>query len=161
MKNQNKPCSNNNIFSKDALRSVFLAILAVALISGALSWQYNKIAKSEKKLSSLEDLIERSLAQDALDKFMVARNSGEEDQVTAFLTEKAFEQRNESPLSEGFKNYSVIKGQKTESRVADDGHAYEFTIEITEKNGMGETLERIILLKILDKYYIDSVEIAG
>lgn len=156
MKNQN----NLNILNKDALRSIVLAVLAVAAISSFLSWQYNKIAKSEEKLSSLEDLVERGLAQDALDSFMAARAEGKEEQANAFLTERAMEQKKESPLAMGFKSYSVIKGEKIDS---DEGgwKRYEFRVKIIEKNEVFENIERVILIKILDQYYIDSVEIVG
>src|SRR4030042_3568040 len=84
----------STIFDFKAWRAVILAILAVIIVSFVLSWQYKRMAaESEEKLSSLEDVVEESLVEDAVDRFMMARINKNKAQAGVYLTEKAMEQK--------------------------------------------------------------------
>ena len=153
----------NTLFNKGALRSIFFAILAVIVLSGLLSWQYNLIAKkSQEKLSSLEDLVEQSFAQDVLDKFMAARQAKNNSQASLFLTERAMAQKegNDFDLFLDFENYFISSSSKVSSDPPSETEKYQFLIKLYGKGGE-EALETITVTKILDKYYIDSVNTAG
>lgn len=149
---------------KEAWKSITLAIVFVAAASFVLSWQYNKIEnRSEEKLSSLEDIIEQGLAQDVLDKFMTARIAKNESQANIYLTERAMEEkgREEFVLIDDFESYFVVKNEKLPPLSEQEQKRYKFTVKVYENDEVGEIVETITLTKIIDKYYVDSVEVAG
>lgn len=146
---------------RDALKSIILAVVAVAAISAFLSWQYDRMEKSQEGKTSLEDLVEQSSAQKSLDKFMTARVNNDEDQATLFLTERAMAQKNAGDfnLIGNFKDYAILTGKKLP--IFDDEEKYQFAVKISGRSGMDEIIETIILVKILENYYVDSINIAG
>lgn len=149
---------SNTLFNKEAWKAIVLAILIVVLFGGILSWQYRKVTEnSEEKISSLEDVMEQSFAQNVLDKFMEARISKNEAQANIYLTEGAMEQKLQDKfvLINNFKSYQINKSEKLGE------NQYRFIVKLYGEEKMGETVEIIALIKILDKYYIDSIEIAG
>jgi len=154
MDNQN----SNTLFNKDAWKAIILAVLVVTLVGGILSWQYRRMTEeSEERISSLEDVIERGFAQNMLDKFMTARIKKNETQANIFLTERAMEQKIQGKfiLIDNFNSYIIFKSEKLEK------NKFRFIVKIYKDNIMSEIVEVIALIKILDGYYIDSVEIAG
>ena len=149
---------SNTLFNKDAWKAIIVAVLIVALAAGVLSWQYKKITeKSEEKLSSLEDVMEQLLAQGVLDQFIEARINKNENQANLYLTEQAMEQKiqGEFTLINNFKSYLIQKSEEVGE------NQYRFIVKLYEEDEMGEIIEVITLTKILDKYYIDLVELAG
>ncbi|MDI6592052.1 MAG: hypothetical protein QME61_03940 [Patescibacteria group bacterium] len=148
--------NSNILFDREAWKSVIFAILIVVLVGGILSWQYKLIEKkSEEKISSIKQTIEQNLAQNVLDKFMEARIEKNENQAIHYLTERAMEQKikGEFELINDLQSYEILKTEKLEK------NKFRFTVKIYEESGW--LVEIIILNKILDRYYIDSVQIAG
>jgi len=154
MENQN----SNSLFNKEAWKAIVLAFAIVAIAALFLSWQYNKLVEeSEEKLSSLQDIMEQGFAQDVLENFIKARVDKNESQANLYLTEVAMEQKNKDKfvLIDNFKSYFIYKSEKTE-----EGN-FRFFVKLYEENEALETVEIISVVKILENYYINSVEIAG
>lgn len=140
---------------------MILAILVVALVSFGLSWQYKRIVEeSENKMSSLEDVVEESLAKDALDKFMTARINKNENQASIYLTENAMEQKEKAEfvLVDDFRSYQIMEKKKLP--VA-DYPSFEFIVKLYGEDKIVSLIEVIILKDILDNYFVDSVKIGG
>ena len=141
---------------------MFFAILIAFLGIGILGWQYHQIEK--KRIPALEEKIERQreeiqqkAAQDVLDKFMAARISKNKARAINYFTEGAMEQKNQKEfvLIDDFTSYEILKSEKlAENR-------FQFASKIYKKEGTADFVEVIVLTEILDKYYVDSVKIAG
>ena len=143
---------------KDSSWFVLIIAFLVAFLGIAiLSWQYHKIA--EKEIFSLKQNIEQNSAEDLLEKFMAYRIEKNENQAMLYLTENAMEQKNQEKflLINNFKNFELLKTEKI------DETNYKFTVKIQAENNNYEIIEIIFITKILelDRYYIDSIEIAG
>ena len=150
-----------NIFNFKAWRAMILAILAVAVISFGLSWQYKRIVKeSEYKVSSLEDIVEESLAKDALDRFMMARINKNENQATVYFTENAMEQKENAEfiLVDDFTSYQIMEKKKLSDV---DYPSFEFVVKLYREEKVDNLVEIIVLKEILDSYFVDSVQIGG
>lgn len=127
---------------KQIIKAMAIAI-AVALAGIAiLGWQYRQL--EEQRLPAIEEKIEKNSAQDVLERFL-------ETKADSLLTERAMEQskQREVFLIENGEGYEILRFDKVS-----EGN-YRFFVKI------GDYIHVIALLKILDKYYIDSVEIAG
>ena len=151
----------STIFDFKAWRAVILAILAVIIVSFVLSWQYKRMAaESEEKLSSLEDVVEESLVEDALDRFMMARINKNEAQAGVYLTEKAMEQKEngEFVLVDDFESYQVMGKNKLQDS---QSNSFEFIVKLYSEDKVSNVVEIIVLAEIMDDYYIDSVIIGG
>ena len=133
---------------------MFLAILIAFLGIGILGWQYRKIER--ERIPALEVKMEQKSAESLLDRFMEYRIDQNEKRAAGLLTERAMEEKLQDKfvLIDNFENYEIIKSEK----LTDDD--FRFIVKILEE-GNGDFVEIIILTKILDKYYIDSVQIAG
>ena len=140
---------------KGVLKAMFLAILIAFLGIGILGWQYRKI--EGEKIPAIEEKMEQKSVESFLDRFMEYRIDKNEKRAGGFLTERAMEQKlqNKFVLIDNFENYEVTKSEK----LADNN--YRFIVKIISEEGTGDFVEVIVLTKILDKYYIDSVQIAG
>ena len=136
---------------------LIIAFLVAFLGIAVLSWQYHKIA--EKEIFSLKQSMEQNSAEDLLEKFMQYRIEKNENQAKVYLTENAVEQKNQGKflLINNFKSFEILKTEKI------SGERYRSSVKIQEENESYEIVEIIIITKILtlDKYYIDSIEIAG
>ena len=121
-----------------------------------LSTQYHKI-NNETNNVSVQEIIEQNSAKDIINEFMTARIDKNQNQAVIFFTENAMEQfvNTEFILISDFTNFEIIKTEKIENE------KYRFTIKISEQNNINETIESIIIIKILDKYYINSIQIIG
>lgn len=117
-----------------------LAISVLGIV--VLGWQYNILEK--KRLPALEEKIEQNSAQDVLERFLTTR-------ADILLTERAMEQKLQGDFwpEDNLKNYEIIKIEKSAN------NNYRFIVKV------GDLVEIITLTKILGKYYIDSVEMAG
>jgi len=140
---------------KGVLKAMFLAILIAFLGIGILGWQYRKI--EGEKIPAIEEKMEQKSVESFLDRFMEYRIDKNEKRAGGFLTERAMEQKlqNKFVLIDNFENYEITKSEK----LADNN--YRFIVKIISEEGTGDFVEVIVLTKILDKYYIDSVQIAG
>ena len=134
---------------------MFFAILIAFLGIGILGWQYRQLEK--ERIPALEEKIEKTTAQDVLDKFMQARIEKDEVKALRYLTEASMEQKlqEEFSLVDSFESYEVLKTEKLEQ------DRYRYIVKIYEEGGLSDFVEVIISIKILDRYYIDSVQIAG
>ena len=150
--------NKTTIFNLQSWKAMLVAIISVLLVVLFLSWQYKKIEEnSEDKLTSLEDVLIMGFTQEIVDDFMIARISNNENQATLFLTENAFQQMEEGAffLTGDMTSYKIIKKEKL------DEERFRFVIEIYEKDNTKGFPEIIILKKIGEEYYVDSIEIAG
>lgn len=146
---------------KGVLRAMGFAILIAFLGIGILGWQYHQLEKKkipllEEEIAKQKETMEERLAESVLEKFMLARIGRREAQALAYLTERAMEQKrgNEFSLINKFEDYEILAIEKLEE------NKFRGAVKIYEEERK-DFVEVIILIKILDKYYIDSVEIAG
>ncbi len=147
---------------KDVIKAFVIALLIVVLGEVVLAWQYHRLEKKripliEEKLEKQQQEMEQGSAQDILDRFILARVEKNEAQANLYLTEQAMEQKlkEQFTLINDFTSYEILKSEK----LTDD--KFRFIVKIYEKDEIGYTIEAIILTKILNQYYIESVEIAG
>lgn len=151
---------NQPLDKKEIMKAMIFAILIAFLGIGILGWQYHRLEKRQlplikEKIEKQKEEIERSRAQDILDKFMLARIEKNEAQATLYLTERAMEEKlnREFTLINELESYKILKGEKlAENR-------YQFLVRTYRKDG--DFVEAIILIKILDEYYVDSIRLAG
>ncbi len=145
---------DNSVDKKGVLRAMSLAIFIAFLGIGILGWQYRQLEKEQ--LPALEEKIEKRSIEDVLDKFMQMRIDKDEARALRYLTEGAVQQKDQGEfnLLESFESYEILQSEKL------DGDKYRYVVKIYEE-GIGDFIEVIDLIKILDKYYIDSVQIAG
>ena len=146
---------DKNFQLKPALISIIISLIAVGLVAFVFGFLYHKFEK--EKLPQIEEKMEENMAENLLDKFMRARISGDKEAVKIYLTERAMEEvlKNKFELGDNFKNYWVLNKKKLEKG------KYLFLVEIQRNNNLEKIIEAIKIIKILDKYYIDSVELAG
>lgn len=138
----------NSLDKKGILKVMTFAILIALLGIGILGWQYHQLEK--KRIPKLEEKIEQVAAEDILERFMATR-------AESLLTERAMEQKKQAKFVSvnDFESYEILKTEKLEE------DKYRFIVKLYREEGIGEIVEVIILIKILDRYYIDSVQIAG
>ena len=137
---------------------MIFAFLVAFLGIGILSWQYHKMAeKTEGEIHSIKEVVEQRLAEDVLDKFMKARLEKKEEQAKTYFTENTMEQysQGEFTLINNFVSFEILKTEKLEDE------KFRFIIEIQEENKINELIEAVTIIKILDRYYVNSVEFPG
>ncbi len=141
---------------------MFVALVITLAGLAVLGWQYRQI--ENKRLPALEEELEQQRtamekrdAQDILERFMASRIRGDEIQATLYLTERAVEQKETSSFE--LTDNSYVGFNVLESQALSEGE-FRFTVSVY-KEGVGEIVEIIIMEKILDAYYVDSVERAG
>ena len=133
---------------------LIISFLVMILIIQILSWQYHRIAKEE--ISLLEIKVEKAIAGETLKDFMEARITKNKSQATILLTERAMEQvsRGEIELMDNFQSFEILET----TQLGENG--FNFLVKIQFQNGT-EMTELIKTTKILDKYYIDSIQLPG
>ena len=129
----------------------FLVMISVIQILG---WQYNRIAKEE--ISSLEMKIEKNAAWAVVKDFLEARVAKNEDQARVLLTERAMETifGGEVELIDDLRSFEIMESNLTGE------NEFGFLVKVRHQNGT-EAIELIKVTKILERYYIDSVELPG
>lgn len=164
---------NSNQFSKGKISIwtviILIGVLVVISAEGVLVYQLLQLAK--KEMPALKEATEQQAAQYeqqtaqyALDKFLEARIAEQEDQALIYLTENAMEQysQNEFDLINNFKSFETLKSENFEEIYpASLITGFRFIVRIQQEDELGEIVEAIGIIKISDKYYVDSVEIAG
>jgi len=133
---------------------LIISFLVMILIIQILSWQYHRIAKEE--ISLLEIKVEKAIAGETLKDFMEARITKNKSQATILLTERAMEQvsKGEIELIDDFQSFEILET----TQLGENG--FNFLVKIQFQNGT-EMIELIKTTKILDKYYIDSIQLPG
>lgn len=136
---------------------ILIAVLAVALAEGILMSQILKITREE--VPALKQANEEQASRYVLDKFLEARIANQRDQALIYLTERAMEQysRGEFDLIKDFRSFEVTSSEKL--KTGDGG--FRFLVKLNPANGITSSLEAITVIKILDSYYVDSIELAG
>jgi len=129
-----------------------ISFLMVLLAAQILNWSYEKIEGG--KVAVLEERIEEIQAKDLIKDFVRARIEKNEKQAALYLTERAMEQKIQGSFSliDDFVSFEILRSEK----IVDD---FQFLVKLHLEREF--LVERIKAVKILDKYYIDSVEIAG
>jgi len=133
---------------------LIISFLVMILIIQILSWQYHRIAKEE--ISLLEIKVEKAIAGETLKDFMEARITKNKSQATILLTERAMEQvsRGEIELMDNFQSFEILETTQLGE------NEFNFLVKIQFQNGT-EMTELIKTTKILDKYYVDSIQLPG
>ncbi|MBI4138369.1 MAG: hypothetical protein HY482_02105 [Candidatus Wildermuthbacteria bacterium] len=149
-------------FSKDAFRGVALAIIAVVIGQVVLAWQYyrleeKRLPKIEQELKEQARHLEKESARKAVTSFLDAWIQDNAALATRFLTENAVFQQEQGAFSLGteLSSYKVLSLD-----LAGQGE-FRAQIELYEQEGLPPQTQVLRVLKILDLYYIDSVEMAG
>jgi len=145
----------SQVDKKGIIKALFFALAIAFLGIGILGWQYRQI--ESEKIPALEEKIEKRSVEDVLDKFMRARINQDEAMAQRYLTEGSMEQKEQEEflLIDKFESYEILKTEKLNQ------DNYRYIIKIYEEDGFNDFIEVIGLIKILDRYYIDSVQIAG
>ena len=141
-----------------AWKAIGIAITILLLGQAVLTWQYYRLQEKqlpriEEELEAQRQEIELTKADKVLSVFMDIRSGGSEEQVRRYLTERAVEQ--EIPSIGLFDSYRIVQTDTLE------GDSFRFQVEIQKDDGFVVQLELIIVTKILNTYYIDSVVLAG
>jgi len=133
---------------------LIISFLVMILIIQILSWQYHRIAKEE--ISLLEIKVEKAIAGETLKDFMEARITKNKSQATILLTERAMEQvsKGEIELIDDFQSFEILETTQLGE------NEFNFLVKIQFQNGT-EMIELIKTTKILDKYYVDSIQLPG
>jgi len=133
---------------------LIITFLMMILVIQILSWQYNRFAREE--ISSLEMRTEKNMAQVVLRDFLNARIAKNESQAKILLTERAMEgvSKEGVELINDLKSFESLKGESV-------GESdFSFLVKIYHQNGT-ESIELIRVTKILERYYIDSIQLPG
>lgn len=147
--------------NKEAWKGVAIAIIAVVIGQLVLSWQYYRLEEKrlpliERQLLEQREEIERQSAKTTIISFLNALEQGNSKRALRFLTENAVvqEQQGTFSLKERIEGYTILK--------LDQVGANEFRAHVeVEGEALLPQVRLLRVLKILDTYYIDSVEIAG
>ena len=134
---------------------ILVSVSAVVLAEGILIFKFWQIA--EQEIPNIKETTEQQTARYVFDKFMEARIAGQKDQAMTYFTENAMEQHlnQEFDLTNDFKSFELLKSEKLEET------GYRFIVKIQEQNDINDFIEAITVIKILDRYFINSVEMPG
>jgi ABC-type phosphate transport system auxiliary subunit len=145
---------------KGTFKAMLFAVLICLAGLAILGWQYHQIENKripliEEEIGKQKEEIQQRAARNLLDKFMLARLEKNEAQASLYLTEGAMEQklRGEFGLLEDFESYEVLNAERLQQ------DKYRFTVKLY--NQRGDFIEAITLIKILDRYYVEAVQLAG
>lgn len=153
---------NPSIFNKDAWKAVVGAIVLLVIGQAILLWQYNRLEGErlvgiEEQLAEQQQVIEKSAAQDVLEKFLAARLAQDETKASRYVTERAMQQKVDGDfvLIGEYEDYEIVSTQELQEDV------FQYQVEMTVQDGLPPQIEIIKVIKILESYYIDSVTLAG
>ena len=149
-------------FNKGAWKGVVIAVIAVAASQFVLPWQYYRLEEKrlpviEQQLAEQRQEMERQAAKEAVVLFLDAWKEGDAVLAQRYLTENAVlqEQGGMFSLQQGFSDYAIVKIEKLEKG------GFRAQVEKQTEQGLPKQVEVLLVRKILDAYYVDSVEIAG
>ena len=142
---------------------MILAIAISLLAIGILGWQYRQLEKQripnlQAEIDKQRAEIGQKSAEIVLAKFMSARIKGDRAQTSRYLTENVVSQveAGEFNLTNRVENYEVLNSQN----LGEDRFRFAAKVYYRE-GGVGDLVELITLVKILDSYYVDFLEFAG
>jgi hypothetical protein len=150
-----------NFDKNGTVKAMSIALIITLAGLAVLGWQYRQL--EEKRLPALEEElerqkveIERTAAQESLKSFMAARKEGQQQQAMLYLTENAAEavMNDQFDLMNDYEGFLIISSQDMKN------NTFRFAVEIHFADST-ELVEVITLIKALDNYYVDSVELAG
>lgn len=149
-------------FNKQAWKGVVIAIIAVVVGQLALAWQYYRLEEKrlpliEQQLSEQREELERNGARETLTLFLDALQQGQGDAARKFLTENAVLQEEQEvfSLEQEIQSYKLAGLEKMGTG------EFRAHVEIERAEQPFPQLEIFRLLKLLDSYFIDSIETAG
>lgn len=148
-------------FDKSAWKGVAIAIVAVVAGQLVLAWQYYRLEEKrlpliEQQLAEQKEEIERQSAKTTITSFLNALEEGNSKLALRFLTENAVVQEEQGvfSLKERILGYEIVKLEQV--------GANEFRAQVKiEEQALPPQVQLLRVLKVLDTYYIDSLEIAG
>jgi len=140
-------------------RAILIAIILLIAGELLLAWQYNRlesgrIADIEEKIEEQQKTIEVQAARGTLRDFLDARVAGDENRIGSYVTEQSMQLRNEGQ----FELFEVLSYEIVQSDKLGDT-SFRFQVKISRDRL--QQIELIDVTKILDQYYINSVELAG
>ena len=146
---------------------ILVAVSAVVLAEGILIFKFWQVA--EQEIPNIKETTEQQTARYVFDKFMEARMANQKDQAITYFTENAMQQHinNEFVLVNDFKSFKLLKSEKLEEMEKYPGAdqsgfaGYRFIVEIYEQNDINDFIEAITIIKISDRYFVNSVEFPG
>jgi hypothetical protein len=147
------------VIQSHALRAIALAL--VLLVGGEflLAWQYQRLAgervqELEARVEEQGQVIEERAAQDALEGFLDARVRVDERKITRYITEEAMLQRTQGLFElYGVQDYEIKKRDQTAEGI--------FRFQVSIIRDRAQEVEFVEVKKLLNQYYINSVELAG
>jgi len=148
-------------FNKEAWKGIAIAIVAVVIGQLVLAWQYYRLEEKrlpliEQQLAEQQKEIERQSAKKTIISFLDALEEGNSKLALRFLTENAVVQEEQGAFSlqERILGYKIIKLEQV--------GASEFRAQVEiEDEALFPQVQLLRIIKVLDTYYIDSLEIAG
>ena len=151
----------SRFLDKKAWKGVAIAIIAVVIGQLVLSWQYYRLEEKrlpliERQLAEQREEIERQSAKTTIVSFLNALEQGNSKLALRFLTENAVVQEEEGifSLTERIFGHRIIQ--------LDQVSVGEFRAQVEiENEALLPQIRLMRILKILDTYYIDSINIAG
>ena len=149
-------------FNKSVWKGVGIAIIAVVIGQMVLAWQYYRLEEKrlpliEQQLAEQREELDRQGARTAVVSFLDAWQQGNNELAIRFLTENTVLQEEQGvfSLEERFVSYQIVKLERT------GPGEFRAQVEKQQTEGLPAQTEILRVVKILDSYYIDSVEIAG
>jgi hypothetical protein len=149
----------NQLYKGSPIQAVGLAVVLLVVGELLLVWQYNNfkerhIAEVEEKLQEQEQLFEEREARDALEGFFEARLDQDEKRFVRYVTEETMLQRDRGVFEPyGVENYKINSKEQVANGL------FLFQIAVTQDRL--EHIEFVEVRKILEQYYVNSVELAG
>jgi len=149
----------DRIVQNSAWRVILLAVVLLVVGELLLAWQYNRlesgrIADIEERIEEQQQTIEVQAARELLRNFLDARIAEDETRIGRYVTEQAMHQRSQGEFELfGVQNYEIIKSDKLEDT------SFRFQVRISRERL--EQIEIIQVMKILEDYYINTVQLAG
>ena len=149
----------DRLLQKSPWRAVLLAIGLLVIGELLLAWQYRNLEEGrlsdiEQKLEEQEKTIEQRAAVDALEEFLEARVTQDERKIVRYVTEGVMLQRTRG-------NFELYGVQDYEIKRRDQVAEGIFRFQVSVSRERVQQIEFIEVKKILDQYYINSVELAG
>ena len=140
-------------------RVILFAVALLVVGELFLAWQYNRlesgrIAEIEERIEEQQQTIEVQAAREALRNFLDARIAEDETRVVRYVTEEAMQQRAEGVYELfGLQDYEIIKSDKLTDT--------SFRFQVRVSRDRSKQIEFIELKKLLEQYYINSIQLAG
>ncbi|MDP2641643.1 MAG: hypothetical protein Q8P39_03920 [Candidatus Yanofskybacteria bacterium] len=149
------------MFNAESIKALVIAGVVVAAGLFFLAWQYKAIEERrlphiEQELQEQKQAAERQDARNTVDSFMRARQEGNQEQAMRWLTERAAQQNAE----EQFQLIGDVQAFEIQQSEQLEENRFRFQVSVRTSQGFPR-LELLEAEKILEQYYIDSVQIAG